>query len=129
MFYREEKVFNYTKMSNYHLKDKNLSLKAKGLFSIILSLPDNWKFSNEGLCSICKEGKMAVDNAVFAYINRLRKETGGYICHKCLSFCIRKFFKFCSVNRIVLTDIYIISIFGDREIGTIWNIRERLIFR
>lgn len=42
MFYREEKLFNYTKMSNYHLKDRNLSLKAKGLFSIILSLPDNW---------------------------------------------------------------------------------------
>ena len=64
MFYREEKLFNYTKMSNYHLKDRNLSLKAKGLFSIILSLPDNWHFSNEGLCSLCKEGKMAVDTAI-----------------------------------------------------------------
>lgn len=70
MFYREEKVFNYTKMSNYHLKDKNLSLKAKGLFSIILSLPDNWKFSNEGLCSLCKESKTAVDNAIKELKNR-----------------------------------------------------------
>lgn len=41
MLYKEEKLFNYTKMSNYHLKDKNLPLKAKGLFSIILSLPNN----------------------------------------------------------------------------------------
>ena len=34
------------------------------MFSIILSLPDNWKFSNEGLCSLCKEGKLAVDTAI-----------------------------------------------------------------
>ena len=79
MFYREEKLFNYTKMSNYHLKDKNLSLKAKGLFSIILSLPDNWQFSNEGLCSLCKEGKMAVDSAIKelkdnGYLKLIRKQ-------------------------------------------------------
>ena len=85
MFYREEKVFNYTKMSNYHLKDKNLSLKAKGLFSIILSLPNNWQFSNEGLCSLCKEGKMAVDNAIkelkdngYLITKVKKKETNGY---------------------------------------------------
>ena len=79
MFYREEKLFNYTKMSNYHLKDKNLSLKAKGLFSIILSLTDNWKFSNEGLCSLFKEGKMAVDSAIKelkdnGYLKLIRKQ-------------------------------------------------------
>lgn len=79
MFYREEKIFNYTKMSNYHLKDKNLSLKAKGLLSVILSLPNNWKFSNEGLCSLCKEGKMAVDNAIKelkdnGYLKLIRKQ-------------------------------------------------------
>ena len=42
----------------------------KGLFSIILSLPDNWKFSNEGLCSLCKESKTAVDNAIKELKNR-----------------------------------------------------------
>ena len=61
---RTKKNKNYTTMSNYHLKDKNLSLKAKGLLSIILSLPDDWSYSVEGLVSICKENKTAVTNAL-----------------------------------------------------------------
>lgn len=47
----------YTIMSNYHFKDKRLSLKAKGLLSMMLSLSDNWNFSLIGLSSICVEGK------------------------------------------------------------------------
>ena len=64
MFYRTTKDDNYTKVSNLYLKNENLSLKAKGLFTIILSLPDTWNFSNSGLCSLCKEGKTSVDSAI-----------------------------------------------------------------
>lgn len=60
---RVEKNKNYTCMSNYHLRDKNLSLKAKGLMSVILSLPDNWKYSMAGLVAICKEGESSVKAA------------------------------------------------------------------
>lgn len=48
---------NYTVMSNYHFKDRRLSLKAKGLLSLMLSLPDDWDFSLSGLSSICVENK------------------------------------------------------------------------
>jgi len=47
----------YTVMSNYHFKDRRLSLKAKGLLSLMLSLPDNWDFSIMGLTSICIESR------------------------------------------------------------------------
>lgn len=47
-------------MSNYHLRDKNLSLKAKGLLSFMLSLPDDWDYSLRGLVAICKESKDAI---------------------------------------------------------------------
>ena len=53
--FRIEKNKNYTTMSNYHLRDRRLSLKAKGLLSLILSLPDGWDYSVRGLASICKE--------------------------------------------------------------------------
>ena len=61
---RVEKTKDYTVMSNYHLKDKNLTLKAKGLLSVILSLPDNWEYSVEGLVAICKENETAVKSAL-----------------------------------------------------------------
>ena len=60
MIFRVEKTKNYTVMSNYHLKDKNLSLKAKGLLSLMLSLPDDWDYSINGLVTICKDGETAV---------------------------------------------------------------------
>lgn len=60
MVFKVEKNKNYTVMSNYHLRDKSLSLKAKGLLSFMLSLPDNWDYSLAGLCAICKEGKDAI---------------------------------------------------------------------
>lgn len=53
---RISKTTNYTVMSNYHLKDKKLSLRAKGLLSVMLSLPDNWDYSVNGLVAICNEG-------------------------------------------------------------------------
>lgn len=53
---------NYTTMSNIHLRDKNLSLKAKGLLSLVLSLPENWNYTIAGLVSIVQEGEFAVRN-------------------------------------------------------------------
>ena len=62
--YRVERTRDYTVMSNHHLKDTNLSLKAKGLLSLMLSLPDDWNFNMRGLSSICKEGLEAIGNAL-----------------------------------------------------------------
>ena len=53
---RVEKNKNYTTMSNYHLRDPNLSNKARGLLSTMLSLPDNWDYTTRGLARICKDG-------------------------------------------------------------------------
>lgn len=61
---RVEKTKNYTVMSNYHLRDNNLSLKAKGLMSLMLSLPENWDYSVSGLARICCEGKDCITSAL-----------------------------------------------------------------
>lgn len=53
---RVKKNKNYTTMSNYHLRDPNLSNKARGLLSTMLSLPDNWDYTTRGLAKICKDG-------------------------------------------------------------------------
>ena len=53
--FRVNKNDNYTTMSNYHLKDKSISLKAKGLLSEMLSLPEDWNYSIQGLVAINKE--------------------------------------------------------------------------
>ena len=62
--YRVERTRDYTVMSNHHLRDTSLSLKAKGLLSLMLSLPDDWNFNMRGLSSICKEGLEAIGNAL-----------------------------------------------------------------
>ncbi len=61
---RVEKKKDYTVMSNHHLRNKNLSLKARGLLSIVLSLPEEWDYSINGLVAICKEGQDAVRNTI-----------------------------------------------------------------
>ena len=66
---RMNKSSDYTVMSNTHLKEKNMSLKAKGLLSLMLSLRDDWEYSVEGLVSICKESEVAVKSA----LNELKK--------------------------------------------------------
>ena len=55
--FKIEKNNNYTVMSNYHLRDHDLSYKAKGLLSFMLSLPEDWDYSLAGLCSISKESR------------------------------------------------------------------------
>jgi hypothetical protein len=63
-------------MSNYHLKDTALSLKAKGLLSMFLSFPDDWNYSTRGLASICKEGVEAIGNTI------KELEKAGYILRR-----------------------------------------------
>ena len=62
--FRVHKTKNYTLMSNHHLRDKNLSLKAKGLLSVMFSLPDSWNYSIPGLCAILKENETAVKSTI-----------------------------------------------------------------
>ena len=62
--FRVQKNKNYTVMSNMHLKDKQLSLKAKGLLSFMLSLPDDWDYSVAGLTQCCNDGIDSVRSAI-----------------------------------------------------------------
>ena len=71
--FRVERNKGYTVMSNYHLKDRGLSLKSKGLLSMMLSLPDEWNYTTRGLAAICREG---VDS-IGAALRELEK--AGYI--------------------------------------------------
>lgn len=62
--FRIEKNKNYTVMSNYHLREKDMSLKAKGLLSLMLSLPENWDYSIDGLVAICKENETSIKSTL-----------------------------------------------------------------
>ena len=64
--FRVERTQNYTVMSNYHLRDKTISFKAKGLLSLMLSLPEDWDYTLAGLARISLEGKDAIRAAVVA---------------------------------------------------------------
>ena len=81
--FRVDKTKDYTIMSNDHLKNKELSLKAKGLLSVILSLPDNWNYSINGLVAISKESTDGIRSALqeleknkYIVRNRVRDENG-----------------------------------------------------
>ena len=71
--FRVERTSDYTIMSNYHLRDKRLSLKAKGLLSQMLSLPEDWDYTLAGLCYINRESKDAIRTAIHEL------ERAGYI--------------------------------------------------
>ena len=71
--FRVERTRDYTVMCNHHLKDSNLSLKAKGLLSMMLSLPDEWNYTTRGLAAICKEGVDAIGKTL------KELELAGYI--------------------------------------------------
>lgn len=81
--FRIEKTRDYTVMSNHHLKDRTLTLKSKGLLSMMLSLPDEWNYTTRGLAAICREGVDSIGAALkelenYGYIRRtqLRDEKG-----------------------------------------------------
>lgn len=71
--FRIEKTRDYTVMSNHHLRNTNLSLKAKGLLSLMLSLPEEWDYTTKGLARICKDG---VDS-ICAGVRELEEQ--GYV--------------------------------------------------
>ena len=82
VYKRIQKIDGYTMMSNYHLRDMNLSLKASGLLSLVLSLPADWKYSVSGLTAIVKEGKSAVMSALKeleenGYLSRMEYRENG----------------------------------------------------
>lgn len=62
--FRVEKNHSYTVMANHHLRDERLSLKSKGLLSLILSLPDDWRISIEGMTQFSSDGKDAIRSAI-----------------------------------------------------------------
>ena len=92
--FRVEKNHSYTVMANHHLRDERLSLKSKGLLSVILSLPDDWRISIEGMTQFSADGKDAIRSAIreltdAGYITRAqtRSEAGtfsgyDYIVHE-----------------------------------------------
>ena len=85
---RVEKTQNYTVMSNHHLRNKDLTLKAKGLMSLMLSLPPAWDYSIAGLSAICKEGATSIRSALKEleenkYLIRERKNSEkGYFIYE-----------------------------------------------
>lgn len=62
--FRIEKTRDYTVMSNHHLRNTELSLKAKGLLSLMLSLPEGWDYTMKGLARICKDGVDSISAGV-----------------------------------------------------------------
>lgn len=83
--HRVEKINNYTLVDNDYIQSGELSLKAKGLLTYMLSLPDNWEYSLEGLYSSCKDGKSSLRNTLkelidknYLIIERIRDENGLY---------------------------------------------------
>ena len=62
--FRVEKTKDFTVMSNHHLRNVSLSLKAKGLLSLMLSLPDNWDYTTKGLAHICKDGVDSISSTI-----------------------------------------------------------------
>ena len=83
--FKIEKTKDFTVMSNYHLRDRNLSYKAKGLLSFMLSLPDDWDYSLKGLCAISKENRDAIRSTLkelqdnhYLEIEKVRGEKGYF---------------------------------------------------
>ena len=83
--FRIEKTKDYTIMSNHHLRNTSLSLKAKGLQSLFLSLPPDWDFTLAGLAYICQDGIGSVRSGVaeleiHGYLTRRRiREANGQL--------------------------------------------------
>lgn len=74
---RVHKTANFTVMSNYHFKEKKMSLKAKGMLSLMLSLPEDWDYTVAGLVTLSSDGKDSVNSALkelesFGYLTRRR---------------------------------------------------------
>lgn len=80
--FRVDKTRDYVVMSNYHLRDKNLTLKAKGLLSWMLSNTDGWDYSVAGIVKVMKENRDAINSALteledYGYLTRRKIRDGG----------------------------------------------------
>lgn len=85
--FRAIKSKNYTVMSNHHLQNPNLSLKAMGLMSKVLSLPDDWKYSVKGLAAYCRDGYESVRTGLseleaegYLVRRQIRNDMGQILC-------------------------------------------------
>ncbi len=92
--FKIEKNKNYTVMSNYHLRDKKLSYKAKGLLSFMLSLPDDWDYSLNGLVAVSKEGIKSIRTTLkelqehrYLIINKKQNFIGQFEYEYCIYEC------------------------------------------
>ena len=81
--FRIDKTRDYTVMSNHHLRNRSLSLKAKGLLSLMLSLPEDWDYTMKGLAHICKDGIDSISGGIreleangYLIRERVRNENG-----------------------------------------------------
>ena len=84
--FRVEKNREFVVMSNKFLREKEMSLKAKGLLALCLALPEDWNYSLNGLCAICKESQTSIRSALkeletFHYLqrNRMQNEKGQFV--------------------------------------------------
>ena len=80
--FKIEKPNDYTVMANHHLRNRKLSLKAKGLQSLMLSLPEEWDYSLKGLAAICKDGVDSISSTLreleeAGYVSRKRRRNTG----------------------------------------------------
>ena len=82
--FRIEKTRDYTVMANHHLRNTALSLKAKGLLSLMLSLPEDWDYTTKGLARICRDGVDSIcatvrelEDAGYIIRERVRNANGG----------------------------------------------------
>ena len=105
--FRVERDKNFTVMSNHHFKNKALSLKAKGLLSLMLSLPEDWNYNMQGLASLSRDGIDSVRSALkeleyYGYVerNKVRNEYGLFTDTE---------------YRICMEDNYIIDLFWSRD--------------
>ena len=84
--FRINKTADYVVMGKYHLKEKNMSLKAIGMLSLMLSLPDDWDYSVSGLCNIRCESRNSINSVLneleqFGYLKRTRNYVNGKIAN------------------------------------------------
>ena len=83
--FRIEKTRDYTVMANHHLRNTALSLKAKGLLSLMLSLPEDWDYTTKGLARICRDGVDSIcatvrelEDAGYIIRERVRRKSSAY---------------------------------------------------
>lgn len=129
--FKIEKTKGYTIMSNYHLKDRSLTYKAKGLLSFMLSLPSDWDYSLKGLCAISKESRDGIRSILkelqehhYLEIEKTRGDKGyfeyNYLIYEIPHFINRKMIKNTPDTENPYLD------FPDMEISTQINTKKQI---